>query len=174
MELEPGGLAQRMNVTRAHEILDTISVDTAIIEHRVEVAREFVADLVHHETQMKASKTRLRRAFAAESTSLTDIRGIGVVTAAMIIGHVGNIDRFATAAHFSGYNGTAPSEASSGHRRRHRLNSRGNRQLSVAIHVASVTQRLSRLNSARTSLVSASRPDRAAKYHARAFFKVSS
>jgi transposase len=94
----------------------------------------------HVETQMKASKARLRRAVAAASTSLTDIRGIGVVTAAMIIGHVGNVDRFASAAHFASYNATAPIEASSGDRRRHRLNSRGNRQLNFAIHVAAVTQ----------------------------------
>ena len=140
MELQPGGMAKRMNVTRANDIIDAISIDTAIVEHRVGVARELVADLVHIETQMKASKARLRRAVAAASTSLTDIRGIGVVTAAMIIGHVGNIDRFATAAHFASYNGTAPIEASSGDRRRHRLNSRGNRQLNFAIHVAAVTQ----------------------------------
>ena len=65
---------------------------------------------------------------------------IGVVTGAMIIGHVGNVDRFASAAHFARCNGTAPIEASSGERRRHRLNQRGNRQLNYAIHVAAVTQ----------------------------------
>ena len=65
---------------------------------------------------------------------------IGVVTAAMIIGHVGNVDRFASAAQFASCNGTAPIEASSGERRRHRLNQRGNRQLNYAIHVAAVTQ----------------------------------
>ena len=101
---------------------------------------EFVADLVHYEAQMKASKARLRVAVAATSTSLTDIRGIGVVTAAMIIGHVGDVGRFASAAHFASYNGTAPIEASSGERRRHRLHPRGNRQLNYAIHVAAVTQ----------------------------------
>ena len=63
-----------MNVTRANVILDAISIDTAIVEHQVGVARELVADLVHIETQMKASKARLRRAVAAASTSLTDIQ----------------------------------------------------------------------------------------------------
>jgi hypothetical protein len=125
MELQPGGMAKRMSVTRANDILDQISIDTEMIEHRIGVAREFVADLVHYEHQMDTSKTRLRGAVAATSTSLTDIRGIGVVTAAMIIGHVGNVERFASAAHFASYNGTAPIEASSGERRRHRLNSRG-------------------------------------------------
>jgi transposase len=133
-------MAKRMNVTRANELLDRVVVDTEMAAHRVGVAREFVADLAHYEAQMKTSKARLRRAVAATSTSLTDIRGIGVVTAAMIIGHVGDVGRFKSAAHFASYNGTAPIEASSGERRRHRLNPRGNRQLNYAIHVAVVTQ----------------------------------
>ena len=89
---------------------------------------------------MKASRKRLRTAVAASGTTLTDIRGVGVVVAAMIIGHVGNIERFASAAHFASYNGTAPIEASSGEHRRHRLSKRGNRQLNWAIHVAAITQ----------------------------------
>jgi transposase len=140
MELEPGGMAKTMNVTRANALLDQVAVDTVMVAHRVGVAREFVADLVHCEAQMKTSKARLCRGVAATSTSLTDIRGIGVVTAAMIIGHVGDVARFKSAAHFASYNGTAPIEASSGERRRHRLNPRGNRQLNYAIHVAVITQ----------------------------------
>ena len=88
MELEPGGIAQKMNVTRANALLDEVNIHTEMAAHRVGVAREFVADLAHYEAQMKTSKARLRHAVAATSTSLTDIRGVGVVTAAMIIGHV--------------------------------------------------------------------------------------
>jgi len=94
MELQPGGMAQRMNVTRANALLDEVVLDTEMAAHRVGVAREFVADLAHYEAQMKTSKARLRHAIAATSTSLTDIRGVGVVTAAMIIGHVGDVSRF--------------------------------------------------------------------------------
>ncbi len=140
MELEPGGIAKRMNVTRANALLDRAVVDSEMAAHRVGVAREFVADLAHYEAQMKTSKARLRQAVAATSTSLTDIRGIGVVTAAMIIGHVGDVARFKSAGHFASYNGTAPIEASSGEKKRHRLNPRGNRQLNYAIHVAAITQ----------------------------------
>ena len=85
-------------------------------------------------------KARLGKAAAATGTSLIDIRGVGVITAAMIIGHVGNIERFPSAAHFASYNGTAPIEASSGETKRHRLNPRGNRQLNYAIHVAAISQ----------------------------------
>jgi transposase len=104
------------------------------------VAREFVADIAHYEAQMKASLKRLRPAVAASATSLTDIRGVGVVVAALIIGHVGDVSRFKSPAHFASYNGTAPIEASSGERRRHRLNQRGNRQLNYALHVVAIAQ----------------------------------
>ena len=67
MELEPGGIAKRMNVTRANALLDRVVVDTEMAAHRVGVAREFVADLAHYEAQMKTSKTRLRHAVAAAS-----------------------------------------------------------------------------------------------------------
>ena len=48
--------------------------------------------------------------------------------------------RFPTADRFAAYNGTAPIEASSGPRKRHRLNPRGNRTLNHALHMAAVTQ----------------------------------
>ena len=46
--------------------------------------------------------------------TLCDVRGIGPIGAAIILGSVGDITRFRTAGHFASYNATAPSEASSG------------------------------------------------------------
>ena len=66
--------------------------------------------------------------------------GIGPMGAAIIVGHSGDIRRFPTGGHYARYNGTAPLEASSGPRARHRLNPRGNRQLNHAIHTAALTQ----------------------------------
>ena len=48
--------------------------------------------------------------------------------------------RFPTKARFASYNGTAPVDASSGPKVRHRLNPRGNRQLNWAIHVVAISQ----------------------------------
>ena len=73
MELKPGGMAERMNVTRANAFLDSVIIDIEMTGHRVGVAREFAGDLAHYETQMKTSKARLRKAVAATGTSLTDI-----------------------------------------------------------------------------------------------------
>jgi hypothetical protein len=42
--------------------------------------------------------------------------------------------------HFAAYNGTAPIEVSSGHRKIYRLSRRGNRRLNHVIHMAAVTQ----------------------------------
>jgi transposase len=58
----------------------------------------------------------------------------------LILAHVGDPARFPTAARFASYNGTAPIEASSGPRKRHRLNPRGNRKLNHAMHLIAVTQ----------------------------------
>ncbi|CAN5540364.1 MAG: IS110 family transposase [Chloroflexi bacterium] len=60
---------------------------------------------------------------------------------AFILGWTRDVTRFPTAAHYASYNGTAPREASSGSRIRHRVNRGGNRMLNHAIHIAAVTER---------------------------------
>ena len=67
--------------------------------------------------------------------NLTRISGVGPVATAIILAHTGDIRRFPTEDEYASYNGTAPIEASSGPRRRHRLNPRGNRQLNHAMHI---------------------------------------
>ena len=86
------------------------------------------------------SSTRVTDAVHASGTSLLEIHGVGPIVAAFILGHVGDPARFPTADRFASYNGTAPIEASSGPRKRHRLNPRGNRKLNHALHMAAVTQ----------------------------------
>ena len=66
--------------------------------------------------------------------------GVGPIVAAIVLGQVGDPRRFPTRDRFAAYNGTAPIEASSGPRVRHRLNQRGNRQLNHAMHLIAVTQ----------------------------------
>ena len=112
----------------------------AVARQRVEIATELVDDIGRLDSQMKASKQRIRIAVAASGTSLITIPGIGPIGAAIILGSVGDIARFPTAGHFASYNATAPIEASSGDKRRHRLNPKGNRKLNHALHIAAVSQ----------------------------------
>ena len=74
-------------------------------------------------------------------TTVTNVYGVGPVVAAYLIGYTGDVARFATKARYAAVdNATAPVEASSGPKPRHRLNLKGNRQLNHALHMAAVTQ----------------------------------
>jgi len=140
LDLHPGGVGSEMTVNKAQTVLDAVTSDDAVTRHRVLIATELTADVARLDITMKASKKRTHTAVVASATSVTDVVGIGPIGAAIILGAVGNINRFATAGHFASYNATAPIEASSGPTKRHRLNPRGNRQLNHAIHIAAVSQ----------------------------------
>lgn len=140
VDLVPGGVAGVMQLQRAREVLDSAEVSGPMAEHRADLALELIDDIERLQRLIASSKKRLERAVTASGTSLTSIPGIGPVCAALIIGHVGDGSRFRSAAHFASYNGTAPLEASSGDRRRHRLNPHGNRQLNFALHIIAVGQ----------------------------------
>jgi hypothetical protein len=68
------------------------------------------------------------------------VYGVGAFVACAVIGHVVDINRFASRAAFAAYNGTAPVEVSSGEKKIYRLSRRGNRRLNHAIHMAAITQ----------------------------------
>ena len=104
------------------------------------IANELVDDIARLDTLLKASKKRVEVAATASGTTLTEIVGIGPICAAIIIGYTGDIGRFPTKGHFATYNATAPVDASSGPRPKHRLNQRGNRKLNHAIHIAAIAQ----------------------------------
>jgi Transposase IS116/IS110/IS902 family len=57
-----------------------------------------------------------------------------------VIGAVRDVSRFPDRDHFAAYNGTAPIEVSSGHRKNYWPSRRGNRRLNHVIHMAAVTQ----------------------------------
>ncbi len=139
-ELSAGGLASEMTVNKANSLLESVEATDEVTRQRIVIATELVDDIARFEAQMRASKKRIRTAVAASGTSLCDIRGIGPIGAAIILGSVGDVSRFPTAGHFASYNATAPIDASSGNNKRHRLNPRGNRKLNHALHIAAVCQ----------------------------------
>jgi transposase len=141
LEMVPGGAGFRIGaVTRVNAVIDSYEPVDAMGRQRHEIAYELVGDIDRYNDLLDASKRRISAAVDASATSLTSMCGIGPITAAVIIGQTGSIDRFASKDHYASYNATAPVEASSGPKARHRLNQRGNRQLNWAIHVAAITQ----------------------------------
>ena len=141
LEMVPGGAGFRIgSVTRVNAVIDSYEPVDAMGRQRQEIAYELVGDIGRYNDLLDASKLRISAAVDASATSLTSMCGIGPITAAVIIGQSGSIDRFASKDHYASYNATAPVEASSGPKVRHRLNQRGNRQLNWALHVAAITQ----------------------------------
>jgi transposase len=140
-ELSAGGAPIRISAAHGSEFVDRIDVgDDLVAQERKRLAREHLADMRRLDGDLDAVKLRIRDAVAASATTLTELHGVGPVVAAVVLGHVHDITRFRTRAQFASYNGTAPIEASSSTRERHRLNPRGNRQLNHAIHMIAVTQ----------------------------------
>ena len=141
LEMFPGGADFKMSsMTRVNALLDRFIATDSMGRQRLDLAHDLVDSVDALSAQMKTSKRRISAAVKASGTSLTDIVGLGPITAALIIGHTGNIDRFASRHHYASYNATAPIEASSGDKVRHRLNPRGNRQLNWAIQVIAISQ----------------------------------
>ncbi|MEV4418310.1 IS110 family transposase [Catellatospora sp. NPDC049609] len=139
-DLVPGGAALGLSATKAAALLRTIRPITAADACRRDLARDLVDDLRRTDRLLKANEKQTDHALTVAGSSLTQIHGLGTVLAGKIIGHVGDVTRFPTADHFASYTGTSPLDASSGERRRHRLNTGGNRQLNSALHTIAVCQ----------------------------------
>lgn len=139
-DLIPGGAKRNITATVAVGLLRTVRPMTSIDAQRKELARDLVADLRRLDVALERNTGEINAAVAAHGTTLTEIHGVGPVLAAKIIGHTSAVARFPSRHHFASYCGTAPIEASSGDRRRHRLSRAGNRQLNHAVHLVAVCQ----------------------------------
>jgi transposase len=109
------------------------SVQAALARRRIETLGRLDAEIRQLEREIARSVQRL-------GSGLPQLAGLGYLSAARIIGEVGDIRRIATKDRFARINGTAPVPASSGKTSRHRLNKGGNRRLNHAIHMMALTQ----------------------------------
>jgi transposase len=139
-ELVAGGAPRRLSAERAAKLLRSVRPDDVVGLERKQLAADLLADVRRLDRDLAAVKVRIRDAIDASKTALVELHGVGPIVAGLILAHVGDPARFPTPARFASYNGTAPIEASSGPRKRHRLNPRGNRKLNHAIHLIAVTQ----------------------------------
>ena len=131
---------RRLSADRAAKLLRSVHPEGLVAGERKRLAGELLADVRRLDRDLAAIKTRIGDAIDASATTLLELNGVGPIVAALILAHVGDPARFATPERFASYNGTAPIEASSGPRKRHRLNPRGNRKLNHAMHLIAVTQ----------------------------------
>jgi transposase len=93
------------------------------------MAAEQLAGIQRIDARLKAMKAELKAAVEAMGSHLMNIHGIGPADAARIFADVGDIARFPDRSHFASWTGTAPIDASSEQRTRHRLSRAGNRRV---------------------------------------------
>lgn len=139
-DLTPGGAALNLSADTAAALLRGVRPITATDQCRRDLARDLLDDLRRLDRLLKANENQAEQALAAAGSTLTKIQGVGAILAVKILGHVGDVTRFPTADHFASYTGTSPLDASSGDRKRHRLNPGGNRQLNSALHTIALCQ----------------------------------
>jgi len=135
-----GGTSRSLTATKARKLLENVEVSDPIALERVACCNDFIAEISMLDQALADTRTRTIAAVLASKTTVDELYGIGPIGAAIIVGRSGDIRRFPTGGHYARHNGTAPIEASSGPKARHRLNPRGDRQLNHAIHTAALTQ----------------------------------
>lgn len=105
------------------------------------VALSRLADITRTSAQIAVLDKDLEAMLRQLCPELLAICGIGIVSAARILGGTGDIRRFRSPAACARHNGTAPIPVSSGRPDGpQRLNRGGNRQVNAAVHRAALTQ----------------------------------
>ena len=139
-DLVAGGAPTALKAGGAAALLRSIRPTTGVERARKQLAWDLVREIRGLDAALKSITQRMVDALEARPSRLLDIDGVGPVLAARLIGRCGRASRFPTADAFASYAGTAPAEASSGERIRHRLSRSGDRKLNSALHLVAVTQ----------------------------------
>ena len=130
--LIPAGAQRDLTADQAAELLRKIRPRDAAGRTLRGLAVDLVTEIRHLDRRIAKAAADIKTAVTASGTTLTELCGIGALTAGKILGRVGTIDRFRSAAAFASYTGTAPIDVSSGDVVRHRLSRAGDRQLNSA------------------------------------------
>jgi transposase len=106
-----------------------------------ELARDELTDVIELTGRINALERRIRELVTDAAPTLLAMPGVGVLTAAKLVGESAGIGRFKSEAAFARHAGIAPIPVWSGNTAgRVRLTRSGNRQLNAAIHRIAVTQ----------------------------------
>ncbi len=106
----------------------------------MELAKELIADVRRFDDQLAANAATMTALLDEHGTRLRQIDGVGPVLAARLLGRTGPASRFASAAAYANYTGTAPIQIASADSFRHRLSRYGDRQLNSAIYTIAMVQ----------------------------------
>ena len=136
----PSGLARGLSAEAATEALRRARPRDTLGRTLRAIAVDQVAELRRLDRRIAEATQTIGDAVTASGTTLTNLLGVGDVTAAKMLARTGPVGRFPSASAFASYCGVAPIEVSSGDVVRHRLSRAGDRQLNYALHVMALSQ----------------------------------
>jgi transposase len=139
-DLMAGGAPTSLTPVSAASALRGFRPRTGPDRIRVELAKDLIADVRRFDEQLKANAAKLAVLLDEHGTRLREIDGVGPVLAARLLGRTGSPRRFASAAAYANYTGTAPVQIASADSSRHRLSRYGDRQLNSAIYTIAMIQ----------------------------------
>ncbi len=112
-----------------------------VVQARLLVVRQLAAQLLRLDADIATLTSELTTRVQATGTKLTELRGVGPVLAARLLGEVGCTPRIPSAAALAALAGIAPVAVASGGHQHHRVNQGGNRQLNRAFYLIALCQR---------------------------------
>jgi transposase len=140
-ELDPGLAPPKASLDRAvrqQALTDALAGLSGIV---AELAREELADVIELTARINQLQRRIAGLVEHAAPTLLAMPGVGVLTAAKLVGETAGVTRFKSEAAFARHAGIAPIPVWSGNTAgRVRLTRSGNRQLNAAIHRIAVTQ----------------------------------
>ena len=140
-QLLPAGAPRQLTADTATQLLRPVRPRNIAARTLRRLAAELITEIRHLDRRISGANTEINtNAVQASRSTLTELRGIGHLNAGKILGRVGDVHRFRSAAAFASYTGTAPIEVSSGDVVRHRLSRAGDRQLNCCLHTMAITQ----------------------------------
>jgi transposase len=138
--LIPGGAKRGLSTTRAKTMLASVRPRDEVGKLRKSLVADQITDLAAIDKRLADITKQIKVAVKAAPTTLPELRGVGPVITAIVVGEVRDVARFVDADHFAAYNGTAPTTWGSAGEAPPCVNRGGNRTLNHAIHMAAVTQ----------------------------------
>jgi transposase len=107
---------------------------------RVRIARDLIRRIIDLTKTIEELYAELAEKVQQAAPQLLAEKGLGVITAAKLIGEIAGIQRFSSDAQLARLAGCAPVPVSSGRTDRYRLDRGGNRQLNHAIHMLALSR----------------------------------
>jgi len=103
--------------------------------------RTLATDCRRRLTQIRGLTRQLAKLLPPAAHQLINkIDGLGIISAATLLGELAGTDGFGSDARFARWAGAAPLDASSGREERHRLHRGGNRRINQVLHTIIITQ----------------------------------